>query len=414
MAVLQKLKTMRKGVMPLLIVLGAVALFAILKMTKPAQPPVQVQQKVWPVTAMTVQAETLAPVISLYGTVESNALVTAAAPVAGVVASLPVKEGQSFQEGDSLVALAEADIELPYQIAKADVADTEAELRIQGLLYEANRKRLDKEKRVLKIKQNDVERNVELIKKDLASKSTVEKTKEALVRQEYTVVGAQLAVEENKAKVAQLKARLEKAQANLAQAEVNRERGRLVAPYNGRVAKVSVSEGDRVAANSPMVSFYGLDTLELRAKIPGFELDKVYDALEDGVTLEAELKLNGQVYKLPLKRLAGEATPSGLDAFFAVPTTVKTARPGDLWQVNLYGRPVPNVMAVPYSAVYGADRIYTIVDNKLKSMTIENLGEVMVDGHVWAMIRGDFPDNTQVAITHLPNAINGLKVSVVE
>ncbi len=414
MAVLQKLRIMRKGVVPLLIVLGAVALFAILKMTKPAQPPVQVQEKVWPVTAMTAQSESLAPVISLFGTVESNALVTAAAPVAGVVASLPVKEGQSFQKGDSLVALAEADIELPYQIAKADVADTEAELRIQGLLYEANRKRLDKEKRVLKIKQNDVERNVELIKKDLASKSTVEKTKEALVRQEYTVVGAQLAVEENKAKVAQLKARLEKAQANLAQAEVNRERGRLVAPYNGRVAKVSVSEGDRVAANSPMVSFYGLDTLELRAKIPGFELDKVYDALEDGVTLEAELKLNGQVYKLPLKRLAGEATPSGLDAFFAVPTTVKTARPGDLWQVNLYGRPVPNVMAVPYSAVYGADRIYTIVDNKLKSMTIENLGEVMVDGHVWAMIRGDFPDNTQVAITHLPNAINGLKVLVVE
>ncbi len=71
MAVLQKLKTMRKGLMPLLIVLGAIALFAILKMTNPAQPPVQVQQKVWPVTAMTVQAETLAPVISLYGTVES-------------------------------------------------------------------------------------------------------------------------------------------------------------------------------------------------------------------------------------------------------------------------------------------------------------------------------------------------------
>jgi hypothetical protein len=71
-------------------------------------------------------------------------------------------------------------------------------------------------------------------------------------------------------------------------------------------------------------------------------------------------------------------------------------------------------MAVPYSAVYGADRIYTIVDNKLKSMMIENLGEVMMDGQVWAMVRGDLPDGAQVATTHLPNAINGLKVSVVE
>jgi multidrug efflux pump subunit AcrA (membrane-fusion protein) len=414
MAVLQKLKTMRKGLMPLLIVLGAIALFAILKMTKPAQPPVQVQQKVWPVTAMTVQAETLAPVISLYGTVESNALVTAAAPVAGVVASLPVKEGQAFQKGDPLVALAQADIELPYQIAKADVADTEAELRIQGLLYEANRKRLDKEKRVLKIKQDDVKRNGQLIKKDLVSKSTLDASKEAMVRQEYTVVGAQLAVEENKAKVAQLEARLEKAKANLAQAEINRERGNVIAPYDGRIAKVSVAEGDRVAANAAMVSYYGLDSLELRAKIPGFQLDKVYDAIEDGVTLAAELKLNGHAYKLPLKRLAGEATPSGLDAFFAVPATAKTARPGDLWQVNLYGQPVPNVMAVPYSALYGADRVYIVVDGQLKSVTIQNVGEVMMDGQVWAMVRGDLPDGAQVATTHLPNAINGLKVSVVE
>ncbi len=150
------------------------------------------------------------------------------------------------------------------------MADTEAELRIQGLLYEANRKRLDKEKRVLKIKQDDVKRNGQLIKKIWCPNRHWMLPKRRWCDRNTRLWGAQLAVEENKAKVAQLEARLERPRPNLAQAEINRERGNVIGPYDGRIAKVSVAEGDRVAANAAMVSYYGLDSLELRAKIRGF------------------------------------------------------------------------------------------------------------------------------------------------
>lgn len=406
--------SVKKIVIPLLIVAVALAAFIILKATKPEQPPVEVQQKVWPVQVMSLQPADLAPMVSLYGKVESNQLVNAAAPVAGVVEKVWVREGQTFQQGESLVALNPADLELPYQIAKADVADTRAQLSLQDLAYRANQERLQKEERVLQLKKNDVSRNEQLIKKDLASQATLEASKEALVRQEYVVVGARLAVQENKAKVAQLKARLEKAVANEAQAKMNWQRGVVKAPYDGRVAKVPVAEGDRVAVNAQLVSFYALDSLELRAKLPRARLEGLYQALQAGEALSADLWLQGQRYSLPLKRLAGEAQTSGLDAFFAMPAELTLARPGDLYRVALKAQVVKKGYALPYSALYGSDRIYVVEQGVLRAVQVEPMGETQVNGEMWMIVKADLPPATQVVTTHLPNAISGLSVKVVE
>ena len=103
------------------IILVAIVIFLFLKNTRPEQPGVEVKQKVWPIKTMSVKLESLSPVFTLYGTVESNSLVTAASPVSGVVETVPVNEGEEVTQGQLLVQLAAADIELPYQVAKADV-----------------------------------------------------------------------------------------------------------------------------------------------------------------------------------------------------------------------------------------------------------------------------------------------------
>lgn len=410
---------MKKGFIILAIIASLVLVVVVLVKTKPVQPPVEAKQKVWPIEAMPITVSSQTPLQSLYGKVESNELVKAASPVNGVVADVWVKEGDEVKQGQKLVALSEADIELPYQIAKADVADTQAQLKLQELTYQANKERLEQEQRVLKIKQKDVSRNQELIKKKLASQSTLDKTKEALVRQEYVVVGAKLSVKEHEVKLAQLKARLAKAKANLKQAALNRERGVVVAPYDGRIAKVSVSVGDRVGVNSPLVSYYSIASLELRAKIPATKLRSVYEAMQAGEKLYADYNNNGEVIELPLNRLAGESSTSGVDAFFEMPETLKITRPGDLLQVNLHGKVVNNVFAVPFSALYGSDRIYVIDQskNELRALRVNKVGETQVDGDTWVLLKdiSDEPIQTGalVGVTHLPNAIGGLKVSVV-
>jgi len=404
---LQKLKRI---LIPLLIVLVAVALFVYMKSTKPQQKQVEVTEKSWMVDTVAVNFETLAPVQTLYGTVESYALVKSAAPINGVISQVSVKEGQQVKKGEPLVALQKSDLEVPLIQAKAELASATAQVKLQRLTNKANQDRLAHEKEVLKLKQTAVTRAKQLMKKNLASQSTLDGALEAYTRQEYVVVGSQLAVEQNQSLLNQALANLRKAQASLKQAEVNMARGQLVAPYDARISKVHVSAGSRVNAGTVMLEMYALDSLELRAKLPVSEMAKVQQAFVDEKAMYAYGNSSAGEYKLPLLRLAGAATTSGLDAFFGIPSEMSFKRPGELMEIKLKGLAKDNVIALPYSALYGSNRIYVVKDERLKAQAVSLVGEVMRDGKLWALVTSDVDAGAKAVITHLPNAASGLKV----
>jgi len=406
----------RSILIPVIIVVVAIAIFVFLKSSKTEQPPVQIKEKVWMVETMPALFESLSPVQTLYGKVESFSMVDAAAPISGVIEKVWVKEGQSVKQGDALVNMNLSDLEIPLHQAKADVADATAQVRLQKLAFKANQQRLVYEKKVLELKRVKVKRTQQLIAKDLASLTDLDTVKEALVKQEYVVVGAQLAVEENQLKATQNEARLAKAKAALALATLNKQRGQLVAPYDARIAKVSVSEGSRVNAGVSMVSFYGVSSLVLRAKLPIMVQPEIQKALDSNITLQAFYtqrngSLGQQSIPVTLTRLAGESTTSGIDAFFRLPPALNNARPGDLMEVSLQGVPIDRVVAIPYSALYGQDQVYIIEDGRLLSEQVKVVGDVLRDDKLWALILPEFAANTKINITHLPNAVSGLKVS---
>lgn len=405
--------TVKRFLLPVGIVALAIVLFVYMKSTKPEQPPVQVKEKVWMVEVLEARYESLAPVSRLYGQVESNSLVAASSPISGVVEHVWVKEGQEVKAGDRLVGMNQQDLQIPLQQAKADVADVEAQLRLEKLAYQANVERLAHEKKVLEFKKSDVVRTQKLLDKDLTSTTALEQSKEALAKQEYVVVGAQLAVEEHKLKSQQNQARLDKAKAVLEQAELNLERGTVIAPYDGRVASVKVSAGDRVNAGAVLIEYYGLESLELRAKLPVAEFHDVNQRIQHGDTVTALYRNASDAKPVSLKvdRMAGEASTSGVDLLFALPDEMKALRPGDLLEVELQGAKRDRVVAVPYSAVYGNDRVYLVEDQRLKAVNVKLLGDLTVDGALWALIEPSFPQGSKVCITHLPNAVSGLKVS---
>ena len=406
-----RLQKITKRVLPLLIIAAAVAIFMSLTASKPEQAPVPVQEKVWMVTYMEAKYETLSPMQRLYGQVESDKPVSMSAPMGGVIGEMSVKEGQQVKKGEAIVALDLQDLAIPLQQAKADYAEAGAQLKLEKLAYQANIERLAHEKRILEFKKSDVVRVTQLLKKDLTSTQALEQAKEALVKQEYVVVGSELSVEEHQLKTKQNEARLAKAEAAMQLAELNYQRGVVVAPYDGRIAKVLVSEGERVSTGTVMVEFYGLDSLELRARLPVRDFFRLDQRLRSGQVVQAFLN-EENLPEVPLKldRMAGEATASGIDLFFTVPQALLSIRPGDLLEVELQGSTIEQAVAVPYSALYGSDRLYLIEDERLKAVTVKVLGDLMVDGKLWALLSPTFPNGSQVSITHLPNAVTGLKV----
>ena len=406
---IQKIK---KLFIPILIIVAAIAVFMYMTSTKPKQAPVEVQEKVWMVEYIEAKYEALAPIQRLYGQVESATPISMSAPISGVIGQVAVKEGQQVKKGDAIVSLTLQDLDIPLQQAKADYAETSASLKLEKLAYQANLERLAHEKRILAFKKADVARVQQLLKKDLTSTQALELSKEALAKQEYVVVGAELSVEEHQLKTQQNEARLAKTKAAMRLAEINLKRGQVVAPSDGRIAKVLVSQGERVSAGTVMVEFYALDSLELRAKLPVREFYKLDQRLQSGQDVEAYLtKQNQASTALRLDRMAGEATASGIDLFFTIPEALQYVRPGDLLEVEMQGEVIEQAIALPYSALYGSDRIYLIEDERLQATTVKVLGDLMVDGKLWALLEPTFPSGSQVSITHLPNAVSGLKVT---
>ncbi|MDR9498413.1 MAG: HlyD family efflux transporter periplasmic adaptor subunit [Hydrogenovibrio sp.] len=399
---------------PLVILLSALVIFVVLKQTKPQAPAAQVEEKIWPVAVQTLKSEALSPSQTLFGRVESDRMVSVAAPVAGEVATRHVLAGDTFEQGERLLAMSMADLEVPLTRAEAELADVEAQLASQRLTQKANEQKLVREQKILALKRSELARNQNLLKRDMVSESAVDQAKEALARQEFSVVTAQLAVEEYEARMARLQAQKKRAEANVREARLHWERGQIDAPFDGRVASADVSPGDRVNVGETLMRFYDLDSLVLRAKLPRDQLSQLYAAQRSGQSLVASYEQSGQSVTLPLLRLDGEGTASGVDGFFALPEALLSLRPGDLLSVTLHLPKREGVFAVPYSALYGTDRVYVTEGERLAMRSVTLLGQTVRSGQTLALIAGDLAEGDRVVTTHLPNAVGGLKISVKE
>ncbi|EDN67899.1 HlyD family secretion protein [Beggiatoa sp. PS] len=73
------------------------------------------------------------------------------------------------------------------------------------------------------------------------------------------------------------------------------------------------------------------------------------------------------------------------------------------------------VVALPYEAVYGTNRIYKLVDGRMKGLTVERIGEqALPTGKSQILVRSSkLQRGDQVIVTQLPNAMEGLKVRMV-
>ena len=120
----------------------------------------------------------------------------------------------------------------------------------------------------------------------------------------------------------------------------------------------------------------------------------------------------GMPLQLELNRLAGEAEPSGIDAYFQANQPGSQLRLGALLPLS-FDLPTENdVIAVPYQAIYGNSRLYLLQGDRLQGVDVESVGQYRNEkGAALLLVKSALiSDGDQIVITHLPNAVSGLKV----
>jgi len=404
-----------KLLLPLLVLAVGFSVFKVLEATRPEQRPASMQERVWRVEVESVQPGLLAPELALYGRVQTPELLRAAASAPARVAEVPVREGDRVPAGAVLVRLDERDLLPRLRQAQALVAELEAQIQSETIRFETDRKALEQEQKLVEIASDGVERAQRLQRQRAGSDSDLDAAEEGLARQVLAVSNREMAIRDHPARLSALESRLQSARAKLAEMELQVERATVTAPYEGVVTGVEVTVGDQVKQDQVLLGFYALGSLEVRARIPARYQAEIRAALESG-GLVAAADIGGSRVELRLDRLAGESDPSGVDGLFAVISDPSPLRLGQMISLRLQRRQQAGVVAVPFQSVYGGDRVYKLVEGRLRGIGVEALGGMrQSDGAERLLVRSpEIAAGDRLVVTHMPNSVDGLRVEAIQ
>ena len=410
---------LKKFVIPALIIICAIAFFKLMLASKEDAPAIKINEHVWRVEQKVIEKQTLSPIMTLYGKIETSDLLNAAAPASSRVEKILVKEGQTIEKGQLMVVLDQADFEPLVKQAQGKVNELNALIKSEQLRHEVNVKSLKYEKKLLNLSEKALARAEKVKKQNLGSISETEQAMQQVEKQRLSYNLMQFSVTEHSARVEQLQARLLQAEADLAKAQLAFERSKISAPFTGIVAKVNVAQGDRVNNNEKLLSFYSLENLEVRAKLPISVLHEVQKNLMQGHKLKGVAAAGNYQVAVLLERLSGEGQASGIDAIFSVQGGAasklnSSLRIGSIVVISLIRAAQKELIKVPHQAMYGNDRLYKIVDQRLQLVKVETIGEYREQNEAQLLIKSDKLQSGDVILsTHLPNAFSGLKVDTI-
>jgi multidrug efflux pump subunit AcrA (membrane-fusion protein) len=408
--------TVLKFILPLLILAGGIGGYVYMLNTKPRAEPVRAEEKAWSVAAIPVQLENRSPTLTLYGRVESPEAATLSAAVGAEVLEVLALEGQQVTQGQVLARLERRDLELLLAQRRADLAEIEASIASENNLHANNQAALPREQNLLALTEKSLERARQLEKQQVGSQSALDEARLAVERQSLSLNARQLEIKNHAVRLAQLQARQARTEALVAQAELDLSRCEIRAPHAGIVARMRVAPGNRVRQGDPLLDVYQTGSLEVRAQIPANHQRAAFDLLAEGRRPQAGAEVAGKPVRLLLHRLAGEvkAHSGGIDGLFRVEQGAQFLRLGQFVELRLELPAQEAVAALPFEALYGGKRVYKVKDGRMAKVAVERLGEhTGADGQTRVLVRGaDLQAGDWVIVTQLPNAIDGLKITL--
>jgi len=407
---------LRRLILPVLIIAAAIAVFMLLKATKPHGKNVEIQEKSWPVAAIPVETGAWPTNILLYGVVDALNYAVLTAALAADVKQVHVIEGSRVKAQDLLVELDDQDARLDLIQHEADVAKAQAAIAVQESRHQADLEALPNERHLYQLVQAEVKRLLDLKKKQVGSQSALDTARQNAARQAISIARIEESIRTHESKMLELQAALKRAQADLEKSRLQLARTLVRAPFDGRVVKVLVARGHRVNVGAHLLDMFENTSLMFRAMLPAVYVPQVRKALADNKPLVVTGKVDGNEVKGHLISLGAEVRQGsgGVEALFLIDSGWDWLQKGRVMQLRLTLPEQSGVMPVPFEALYGSDKVYVIdEEQRLRPVIIERVGEVWLKGKNRVLIRSpQLRSGQQLLTTQLPNAVESLLVEV--
>ncbi|MCU7892243.1 MAG: efflux RND transporter periplasmic adaptor subunit [Candidatus Thiodiazotropha sp. (ex Ustalcina ferruginea)] len=374
------------------------------------------------VRTINAQQVELIPVEEGYGAIQPARVWSAVAQVAGRIVEIHprLRDGEIISEDSLLLQIDPADYALNLAQAEAELAELEVE--------EANAKAsLSIEQRSLVIVQREFKRITKLAAKGTASQSNVDDI-------ERNLLTSRNAVQNVKNILALIPTKRKVLQAKRTQAERDLENTRVLAPFNLRVAKMRIETDQYVGKGETLLEGDAVDRVEVIAQFPMASLRRLFIGREqtdisadilDGklaefVAFQSQVRLDMGTtiaeWETEFVRFSDNVDPETrtMGVVVAVDKPFDKVKPGIrpplskgmFVQVVLRGKPQPNRIVVPRSAVRDGAIYLADDESRLRRQPVKilfNQGEVSV-------IASGITADQQIVVSDLVPAVSGMRL----
>ncbi len=345
-------------------------------------------------------------VLALDGTLlaDEDSRVTSTVP--GRVVETLVERGQRVEEGDPIVRLRDVDYRLQARAARAQVDQARARLGM-GEGGAAPRPEDTPEVRAaqtdLELAEANLRRAEELARRGALSQQALEQSRataaSARDRHQSAVNGTRGAL-----------ASLEAARASLAQAATATREATVRAPFAGEIAERSVSVGEYVGPQTPLVTLVRTDPLRLSLSVPQQHLLAVRPGQPVSVRVDA---VPDRVFAGTVRYVSAAVDRStrSLTVEAVVPNGDGLLRPGLFASARIETGGTQQMLVVPPSAVLsraGVDRVFVIDGDVVAERVVTVASRTDDERYV---IQEGLEPGERVAASSLDQLSDGARVS---
>ena len=419
-----------------LLILPALGLgvLAVVLLTRGKAPPALRgdAERATPVRVLDVERMTVVPRAIGYGEARAARTWQAVPQVGGRLLELSprVREGTFVSAGTVLARIDPSDYELEVKASDARSAALDAQLGETTTREQTVRRSADIERRSLELATVELERIRRLVKQGTIAQAELD-------REERTVLNQSMRVQELENGLTLLEPQRAVLRAQIAQEASNRERAALavaraviVAPFDCRIGKVNVEQDQVVQPGQVLLTADGTDASEVTAWLPlrgvrhvlatgasPVDLSDGFGEVREQMGLEATVRMGlggdlvtwtGDVVRV--RGIDSRTRALGLDVSVAhpyqgiVPGVKPPLTPGMYVEVEIRGRPRPDLVAIPRSALHGDEVLLVGEEERL----IRRAVRVAFVQSETAVIENGLEAGERVVLSDLMPAVEGM------
>lgn len=375
----------------------------------------RVTERSYSVNTSTFKSETIQPVTTAYGQIESWRTLEIRASSAGkLVEVLPVfRDGASVEADEVLVTIDPADAQSSLLDAKAALADAEAQKAEADEAITAAEFELKATMKQMEVRQQTLSRTQTLRGKGYSTAGDVEELELAVSSLEQSISSQRQSLVTARKNIERMELTVERAKIAVRDAERTLQETKVVAPFTGFLESVDATLGRRVSANEALASLIDPTALEVKFNVSTDQFSRLLG--DDGKLLRTpvtvilklgsrEIITSGHLERVAAVVADGEVGRT-LFASLEVPEG-SLLRPGDFVTVQVQEPALQQVSRIPSSATDEDGHMLIIgEDNRLEDLQVSVLRRTGDD-----VIVSGAPFGKDYVLKRLPHLGKGLKV----